>query len=169
MPEQETMQDLMKTAQPGKEHVILAQLAGEWNTVMRVWMSPDDPPAEAKGLAIVKSLLGGRLLTEELHAKFGDMDFEGFGTMGHDNFRGRFWQTWTDWDTCLYHGEGTASADGKTVTISGMTDRHELNRTNVPRRTVFHFVNDNLHTFEVFEKDPSGKESRTLEMEYRRK
>jgi hypothetical protein len=169
MPDQESMEEVARLAEPGKEHAILAQLVGEWNVVQRAWMSPDDPPAEAKGVAVVKSLVGGRVFIEELHTKFGDMDFEGLGTMGHNNFSGKFWQTWTDWDTTLNHGEGTASADGKTITISGTTDHPEVNRNGVPRRSVYHFVNDDFHTLEVWEEDPSGKEFLAVVLEYRRK
>ena len=169
MPEQETMQEWMKIAQPGKEHDLLARQAGEWKMTMRAWMSPNDPPMEGDGTSIVKSLLGGRILTEEVHAHFGDMPFEGFGTKGHDNFHNKWWQTWTDWMTTLYYAEGTASADGKTVTMFGTADRPEQNRKNVERKTVNRFLDDNHHVFEMYEKGRDGKEIKMFEIDYRRK
>ena len=169
MAEQEVMQEWMKIAQPGKEHQLLAEHAGKWIMTMRASMAPEEHPAEGKGTSSIRSLLSGRIIAEEIHGQFGDMPFEGFGSMGFDNFRKKFWQTWSDWMTGLYYAEGTVSADGKTLTFAGKMDRPEQNRKNVDTRTVYRFLDKDHFIFEMYTREPDGKELKGLEIDYRRK
>lgn len=169
MAEQNTMEPWMITAQLGKEHQLLTQRTGEWNIVMRAWPSATETPMIGRGTSMITSRVGGRIFTEEFKAEFPGMPFEGFGTMGHDNFKNKFWHTWTDWTTVLDYADGEASADNMTITMYGRTDRPEINRKNVERRMVFRFMSDNNHIFEVHEKDQNGSEVKTLEVEYQRR
>jgi hypothetical protein len=164
------MEAWMKLAKPGKEHELLGRHVGEWNVTMKTWMSPGDPPTEHKGTATLKMILGGRVLMEDFRGDFMGMAFEGHGMMGYDNYRGRWWQTWMDnMGTGMYKGEGTASADGKTVTLIGKSDRPAQNRKDVEMKGVYRFPNDNEHIFETYDKGPDGKEIKTMEITYRRK
>ncbi|HEY3294129.1 MAG TPA: DUF1579 domain-containing protein [bacterium] len=169
MAEQETMQqEWIKRGTPGKEHQMLARHEGEWNVILRTWMNPDEPPSENKGTASYKMILGGRVLVEDFRGDFQGMPFEGHGMIGYDNNRGRWWQTWNDnMSTAIFKGEGTAGPDGKTITMTGKSDRPD--RKDVESKGVYHFASDNEHTFETYEKGPDGKERKTMEIHYRRK
>jgi len=170
MTEQETMQEWMKLAQPGKKHEMLKRHEGEWNVTMRSWMQPGEPPTEGKGTARYKMILGGRVMTEEFHGDFMGMPFEGHGMIGYDNYRGRWWQTWNDnMGTGIYKGEGTGSPDGKVITIIGKSDRPAQNLKDLEMKGIYRFPNDNLHIFETYDKGPDGKDIKTMEIEYRRK
>jgi len=148
---------------------MLARHEGNWQLTMRAWMSPNDPPMEGTGTSTIRSLLSGRILTEEVHGDMHGMPFEGFGTMGYDNFHRKYWQTWTDWMTSLYHADGTGSPDGKTITFTGKMDRPEQGRKDVETRTVYRFLSNDRWIFEMHNKTPDGKEVKGFEIEYRRK
>lgn len=170
MSEQETMEAWMKLATPGKEHAVLGRQAGEWNVELTTWMNPAAPPTQGTGTASLKTILGGRVQIEEFHGDFNGMPFEGFGMMGYSNYRRKFWHTWTDnMGTGLYHGEGTASADGKVITMRGKSDRPAQNLKDVEMKAVYRFLNDNHHVFETYDIGPDGKDVRTMEIVYRRK
>jgi len=164
------MHEAMAPAKLGKEHEMLAKSAGEWNVTMKTWMSPGDPPAESTGTARIKMILDGHILSEEFRGDFGGMKFEGFGMVGYDTFRNRWWQTWCDnMSTGIYWGAGTASPDGKTVTLIGKSDRPQQNRKDVEMKGIYRFISDNEHVFESYDKGPDGKDVKTMEIHYRRK
>jgi hypothetical protein len=170
MPEHEVMEKWMVLAQPAKQHEMLKRTEGEWNVEMKMWMSPTEPPSEAKGTARYKMILDGRVMVEEFHATMMGQPYQGYGLMGYDNFTKKWWQTWCDsMGTGLFHAVGTESADGKTVTMSGKADRPSTGQKGVEMKTVTRIISDNHHVFETYDVGPGGKEVKTMELHYRRK
>ena len=170
MADQETMEAWMTLAKPGKEHEMLSRHAGDWNVTMKTWMNPGEPPAENQGTSRTQMILGGRYLAEAFRGDFNGMAFEGYGIIGFDNFRKRWWQTWMDnMSTSVYKAEGTASADGKTITISGKSDRAMQNRKDVEMKGVYRFISDNEYVFETYDVAPDGHDVKTMEIHYKRK
>jgi hypothetical protein len=170
MSEQELMEAWVKSAAPAKEHQMLAKLAGDWNVEMITWMSPKDPPTTQKGTTRMKMILGGRVLTEEFVGDIKGQPYEGFGMMGYDKFNERYWQTWTDnMGTGLFHATGTATPDGRTITMKGKADRPMQKLKGVEMKTVYRILNDREHVFETYDTTPDGKEIKTMEIHYNKK
>ena len=86
-------------------------------------MEPSKPPMESTGTAEMKMLLDGRFLQQEFTGDMMGQPFSGIGTDGYDNLRKKYVTTWIDtMGTGIFFMEGTASADGKTITLKGGHD-----------------------------------------------
>jgi hypothetical protein len=120
MDQQAMMDTYAKLARPGEPHKQLASLAGSWTTKTRSWMEPGKPPMESTGSAELKMLLDGRFLQQEFTGEMMGQPFSGVGINAYDNLRKRYVTSWIDtMGTGIFMMEGTASADGKTITMRG--------------------------------------------------
>jgi hypothetical protein len=105
-----------KLAIPGGPHKLFASLAGSWMTQTK----PGKPPKESTGSAELKMLLGGRFLQQEFTGDMMGQPYSAFGINAYDNLRKKYVSTWIDnMSTGIFVMEGTASPDGKTITLSG--------------------------------------------------
>ena len=168
--DKEMMEAWQKMAAPGKEHALLAKMAGNWEVAIKTWMEPGAPPSDGKGTATMKMILGGRTLIEEFKGDFGGMPFEGFGTIGFYNYRQKFWQTWTDnFGTGLWQANGTINKEGNAITFVGKSDRPAANLKDMEMKTIYRLLSDDHHIFETYDVDGKGTERKTMEIEYKRK
>ena len=120
---QTVMEVWKKAATPGAPHKLLASRAGSWTAKTRFWMTPGEPPMESTGTCERKMILGGRFLREEINSEMMGTPFHGIGVTGYDNHAGKYVMDWIDsMGTGIYRFEGTASADGKTITLEGRFD-----------------------------------------------
>jgi len=131
--DQQAMMELYKQlGTPGEPHKLFASLAGSWTTTTKEWMEPGKPPTESTGSAEMKMLLDGRFLYQEYNAQMMGQPFSGIGIDAYDNLRKRYVTAWIDtMGTSIFLMEGTASADGKTITlldISKPKGNHLLDR-----------------------------------------
>ncbi len=55
----EMMAKMMELAQPGEQHKLLAQLAGDWTDEVKMWMAPGQPPLVSTGTCTRKAIVGG--------------------------------------------------------------------------------------------------------------
>ena len=94
--------------------------------------------------------------------------FSGIGFAGYDNHTKKYVSTWMDsMGTAILFFEGTASADGKTITQEARYD--DPIRGPMKWRSVTRIVDDNNHMFEMYSTDTSGKEEKMMEITYTRK
>jgi hypothetical protein len=120
---QASMEAWQKLATPGEPHKLLASRVGSWGTKTRHWMGPDEPPMEFTGSCERKMILGGRFLQEEFSGEVMGNPFTGIGVIGYDNHKKRYVSTWTDtMSSGIHFFEGTASRDGKTISLEGRFD-----------------------------------------------
>ena len=123
MDPQAMMETYQKLATLGVPHKQLASLAGSWTTKTKSWMEPNKPPKESDGSCEQKMLLDGRFLHQECTGDMMGQPFTGIGVIGYDNHTKKYISTWMDsMGTGIYVMEGTASADGKTITQKGQYD-----------------------------------------------
>ncbi|HEY3196573.1 MAG TPA: DUF1579 domain-containing protein [Nitrospirales bacterium] len=171
-PDQMDMQAMMdkykKLATPGEPHKQLASLAGSWTTKTKSWMEPDKPPMETTGTCEDKALLDGRFLQQECTGEMMGQPYTGIGVHGYDNLTKKYVTTWMDsMGTGIFVMEGTASADGKTITLHGS---HPDPMGGVMKhRAVWKIVDANTQTFEMYHKGKDGKEMKMMEITYTRK
>jgi hypothetical protein len=168
MDQQAMMETYQKLATPGEPHKQRASLAGSWTTKTKEWMEPDKPPMESAGTCDFKMLLDGRFLQQEFTSEMMGQPFSGVGISAYDNLRKRYVTAWIDtMGTGIFMMEGTASADGKTITLRGQHD--EPGGGHMMHRAVWKIVDGNTQTFDMYGTHKHGKEMKMLEIAYTRK
>ena len=168
MDPQAMMEEYKKLATPGEPHKQLASLAGSWTTKTKEWMEPGKPPMESTGSVEMKTLLDGRFLQQEFTGNMMGQPYTGIGMTGYDNLRKRYVSTWIDsMGTGVFVMEGTASPDGKTITLKGQ--HAELGGGQMSHRAVWKIVDANSQTFDMYGTHQGGKEMKMMEITYTRK
>ena len=168
MDQQAMMELWKKLAAPGEPHKLFAGLAGSWMTTTKEWMEPGKPPAESTGTADMKMLLDGRFLYQEYHAQMMGQPFSGIGIDAYDNMAKKYVTAWMDtMGTGIFVIEGTATADGKTITLKG--SHPEPGGGRMSHRAVWKIQDANNQTFEMYGSHGHGKEMKMLEITYTRK
>ena len=168
MDPQAMMEMYKKLAAPGEPHKLFASLAGSWTTKTKEWMEPGKPPTESTGSAEMKMLLDGRFLQQEYTGKMMGQPFSGIAIDAYDNIRKRYVTAWIDtMGTGIFMMEGTASADGKTITLKGQHD--EPGGGHMTHRAVWKILDSNTQTFDMYGNHHGGKEMKMMEITYIRK
>ena len=99
------MAKMAALGQPGKNHQLLAQLVGSWDSKVTFWMAPGAPPVVSAGTAVRKPVMDGRYFIMDTNAKMQmpgpdgkmtSMDYQGTEIDGYDNAKGKFFSTWID-------------------------------------------------------------------------
>jgi hypothetical protein len=168
MDQQAMMELWKKMAMPGEPHKLFATLAGSWTTTSKEWMEPGKPPTEATGTAEIKMLLDGRFLYQEYNSQMMGQPFSGIGIDAYDNMTKKYVTAWLDsMGTGIFIMEGTASADGKTITLKG--SHPEPGGGKMTHRAVWKIVDNNTQTFDMYGAHHGGKETKMMEIVYTRK
>jgi hypothetical protein len=168
MDQQAMMEFWKKLATPGEPHKLFAGLAGSWTTTTKEWMEPGKPPTESTGTAEMKMLLDGRFLYQEYNSQMMGQPFSGIGIDAYDNMSKKYVTVWMDtMGTGIFIMEGTASADGKTITLKG--SHPEPGGGRMTHRAVWKIVDNNTQTFDMYGAHRGGKETKMLEITYTRK
>lgn len=167
--DQQAMMEMWKQlATPGEPHRLFATLAGSWTTATKEWMEPDKPPTESTGTAEMKMLLDGRFLYQEYNSQMMGQPFSGVGIDAYDNMTKKYMTAWIDtMGTGIFMMEGTASADGRTITLKG--SHPEPGGGKMTHRAVWKIVDSNSQTFDMYGAHHGGKEMKVLEITYTRK
>jgi hypothetical protein len=163
------MMELWKQlATPGEPHKMLASLAGSWTTKAKEWMEPGKPATESEGTAEIKTLMDGRFIYQEYRGTMMGQPYSGIGIDGYDNMKKKYVTAWMDsMGTGLFIMEGTAGADGRTITLKG--SHPEPGGGQMHHRAVWKIADSNTQTFEMYGTHHGQKESKVLEITYTRK
>jgi len=165
---QEAMDVYQEMGTPGAPHKLLTKMAGSWNAKSWCLMEPGGERIDATGTSEQKIVLDGRFVQQDYKGDMMGTPFTGIGFTGYDNHAGKYVSTWMDsMGTCIYFFEGTASADGKTITQTGSVD--DPVRGPLTWRSVTSFLDDNNYKCEMYTRDDSGKEEQMAEITYTRK
>ena len=150
------MMDLYKKlGTPGAPHKGLSAMVGSWIARIKCRMEPDEPRTEWMGASEQKMLLGGRFLQQDFTGEMMGNPYTGFGVTGYDNHARKYVSTWIDsMGTAILFFEGTASADGKTITQESHFD--DPVRGPMKWRSVTRIMDDNSHVFEMYRTDKTG-------------
>lgn len=168
MTQEEMMAKFEKAATPAQNHKLLDQLVGNYKTTAKWWMDPNAKPEVNKGIASKKWIMGGRFLQDEYKGKAMGKPFKGMGLMGYDNAANSYVSVWLDSSsTGVMTSKGTVDETGKVFTFNG---EYTCPITGDRRQTreVLRIVDNKTRVFEMFDKDPEGKEFKALEVTYTR-
>ncbi len=168
MDPQEMMELWKKLGTPGEPHKLFASIAGSYKTHTKEWMEPGKPPVESDGTSESKMLLDGRFLYQEYNAQMMGQPFSGIGIDGYDNLTKKYVTAWIDsMGTGIFFMEGTASPDGKTITLRG--SHPEPGGGKMTHRAVWKIVDANNQVFEMYGAHGKENEMKFLEITYTRK
>jgi hypothetical protein len=113
-------------------------------------------------------LLDGRFLYQEYNSQMMGQPFSGIGIDAYDNMTKKYVTAWLDsMGTGIFIMEGTASADGKTITLKG--SHPEPGGGKMTHRAVWKIVDNNNQTFDMYGAHHGGKETKMMEIVYTRK
>jgi len=165
---QKIMEIYKKVGTPGEPHKLLAKLEGSWTTRTRGWMEPDKPPVDSTGTCEQKLVLDGHYLQQVYTGDMMGVPFTGINLLGYDNHARKYVSVWLDsMSTAIYYFEGTASADGRTITQKcGYDD--PLRGPSV-WRSVTRIRDENTLEYEMFITPKGGKKEKMMEMTVVRK
>lgn len=165
---QAIMELYRKLAAPGEPHNVLAGLAGNWETKTKEWMEPGQPPMESTGAVEIKSVLGERFIQEDHTGTMMGQPFSGLSITGYDNLLKRYVTVWiSTMGTGMFIMKGTATADGKTITLTG---KHaEPGSGFMTHRAVWIIKDKDNQTFDMYGTHYGQKEMKNMEIVYTRK
>ena len=168
MDPQEMIEIYTKLATPGEPHKLFTSLAGSWTTKTKEWMDPQKPPIESNGSADMRMLLDGRYLQQEITGNMHERPFSAIWTIAYDNLLKQYVSTWiSTMGTGIFMMDGTASADGKTITLTGQ--HAEVGGGHMTHRAIWRIVDSNTQEFVMYGTHHGGKEMKMFETIYTRK
>ena len=174
--EADMMALMMELAKPGENHKHLQAKAGTWAYSVKWWMSPEAPPSESSGTAVLRSVMDGRYLIGEHSGKMQmpgpdgkmmDAEFKGMSMEGYDNVKKKYVSSWIDnMGTGILNSEGTYDPATKTLTYYAEYEAMPGMKTKM--RELIKDIDQDHHKIEFLE-DRGGKEVKTMEIVYTRK
>ncbi|MFC3550630.1 DUF1579 domain-containing protein [Lysobacter cavernae] len=166
--QQAMMEAWEKASSPGAQHQQLAAMAGTWSVKQQMWMDPKSPPMVQTGSATTTAVFGGRHLRQDYRGEWMGKPFEGVGYTGYDNVTGKYYSSWMDsGSTGLFVAHGDYDSARKTYTFKGEMADAAQGGAKVPIRDVLRIVDDDHHTFEMYE-TRDGKEAKVMQLDYTR-
>lgn len=114
----ESIESMMKKAEPEKEHRWLQQLVGEWTFEAESMAAPGEPPTKSTGTESVRSLGGLWTVAESEGEMPGGGTSTAIMTLGYDPQKQRYVGTWVGaMMTNLWLYEGSLDASEKVLTL----------------------------------------------------
>lgn len=145
-----------KANEPGPELTHLKAFVGTWELTVE--------GVKEKGTAEIKTILGGRFITEDVTLPFGDFNMEWHGVYGYDRVKKQYTGVWFD-NMAITTESDSSEADntGRVLTFRG----EHVAPGGGKARFLWRLSNDGTKsmTIEMFEVAKDGKE--TLAMKVR--
>ena len=166
--ESDMMAAYLALSMPGEYHKHLQPTIGHFKHEVKWRMAEEAPWNTSEGTTDRKWILGDRFIEETVK---GDMDgkmFEGLGLLGYDNGLKCYVSMWVDsMSTGLMTSKGQCDASGKVFTFSG--DMYDpMVQKNKTVKSILRIINNEKHVFEMFDKDDTGKEFKSMSIIYTR-
>src|SRR6476646_11132593 len=174
---QEMMKQMMEMSKLNENHKLLADMNGNWNYSIKMWMNPDPnaPPQQSKGTATRKSVMNGRYVAMDVtgkmqmpgeDGKMKEMQFKGMGVEGYDNVKQKFVSSRIDnMGTGIQFSDGTYDPGTKTLTYTSEIEMMPGMKT--PVREVLK-ITDKDHMLLEWYETRGGQEKKTMEIAYTR-
>ncbi len=151
---------------PTEAHKILANDAGTWDTVVKMFFQgPTAPPVEYKGIETAELVSGGLFLRTTSKCKMGDQDYEGHSLLGYNPRSKEYAGTSVNnFAPAPIQMKGTYDTEKKTLTmLSAVVDEKG---NEIKQKEVTKFIDDKTKTFTSFMLvDAGGKEMEIKLME----
>lgn len=176
MPSADEMKMMMELAKLNENHKLLADTAGTWSYIVKMWMDPKGNPSESKGTAVRKAVMDGRYVTGDYSGSFKmpgadgkmkDMNFKGMSMDAYDNVKKKFVSGWVDnMGTGIMITEGTYDPATKSITYTGEFEMAPGMKSKV-REVVK--LTDKTHMSMEYYEDRGQGEAKSMEINYTKK
>lgn len=155
-------------ATPGNMHKMLASYNGKWTAQTKMWMAPGQPPMESTADVVTDMYMGDRYQKSQYRGDFSGMPFEGESTIGYDNLKKVFVNTWIDnVGTGVMFSEGKWDAAKKSIEFKGLNSDPMAGK-QTPFRQVLTLTNGDSYKMEMYS-EMGGKEVKSMEITFTRK
>ena len=162
--------EMMKAAEPQKEHEWLHKLVGEWTFESEAMMGPDQPPMKSGGTETVRSLGGLWTLGEGQGPMPDGSPAQMLMTLGYDPDRKRFVGTWIgSMMTRLWVYDGELDADGRTLSLYSEGPSMSGDGTMGKYRDAIELVSDDHRIMTSEFQGEDGNWQKFMTAHYRRK
>lgn len=165
----EMMAMMQELGTPGDGHQRLEPMIGTFKATTTFWMEADAEPSVSEGTSTNEWMLDGRYVRSSFDGQMMGMPFQGMSVMGYNNGTGQYEGVWVDSMSTLIMpvSRGTVDDSGKVFTFHREADNMFPGMT-VKMREVLTLIDNDRHTFEMFEEDAQGQERQSLEIVYQR-
>lgn len=154
---------------PGDMHKWMAKTNGSWEGEVTQWMDPNAPPAKSKATITQSSALGGRYVISKYSGSMMGMPMEGISTLGYDNAKKLFINTWVDnLGTGIVQMSGTYDEATKTLNLKGFQTDPMTGKESDIREELTTIDNDS-YTMIMYGAGMDGKEMKFMEGLFKRK
>ncbi|MBK7121929.1 MAG: DUF1579 domain-containing protein [Chitinophagaceae bacterium] len=154
---------------PGDMHKWMAKTNGSWEGEVTQWMDPNAPPAKSKATITQSSALGGRYVISKYSGSMMGMPMEGISTLGYDNAKKLFVNTWVDnLGTGIVQMSGTYDEATKTLNLKGFQTDPMTGKESDIREELTTIDNDS-YTMIMYGAGMDGKEMKFMEGLFKRK
>lgn len=154
---------------PGDMHKWMAKTNGSWEGEVTQWMDPNAPPAKSKASITQSSALGGRYVISKYSGSMMGMPMEGISTLGYDNAKKLFVNTWVDnLGTGIVQMSGTYDEATKTLNLKGFQTDPMTGKESDIREELTTIDNDS-YTMIMYGAGMDGKEMKFMEGLFKRK
>ena len=164
------MAAMMKNAELGEPHKMLAKSNGTWNAEVTFWMGIDSPAVKSTGTAVNSMILDGHFQQAKFSGDMMGMPFQGISTTGYDNTTKEFVGTWIEtMSTSMMIMRGTWDEASKSIVLTG-SQKNPANGLECKMKQVLKMPDDNTQVMEMYGPDgQTGKEFKMMEIKYTRK
>jgi len=159
---------LPEMPKPAKEHELLAQFAGEWESTAKTVPAPGQEPMVCTGMENAK-MVGGFWLVGQGEGEMMGQKMASLLTIGFDPKTKKYVGTFVcSMDSTMWKYEGAMDATGKKLTLE-TEGPSPVDGKLTKFREVLELVDQDHKTFTSYMVDDQGKETKFVVMEYRRK
>jgi hypothetical protein len=147
--------DSAKAGELGPELVNLKAFVGTWELTVE--------GVKEKGSAEIKSILGGRFITEDVKVPFGSINMEWHGVLGYDRVKKQYTGIWFDnMANTTQSGSGEADKTGRILSFRG----EHVDPRGGKAKFLWRISNDGMKamTIEMFEVAKDGKETPVMKV-----
>ena len=155
-------------ATPGEMHTWMAKFKGTWEASVVGFMDPSKPDT-SKATNTVSMVMNGLYQTGRFTGKMMKRSFEGHSTMGYDNAKKIFVNTWIDnLGSGIIYMTGTYDEKTKTLNLKGyQTD--PMTGKDIDIRQEMTMIDDDSYTLTMYGAGMDGKEMKFMEGIFKRK
>lgn len=165
-------EEMMKTWQvymtPGDMHKMLSKSDGTWSEDITMWMDPAASPTKSKAKVTNSMIFGGRYQKSKHEGTMDGKPFEGISTLGYDNAKKVFQNTWIDnMGTGIMFLEGTWDEVMKTIHFKGKCVDPSSGK-DMDVRQEYMIIDDNTQKMEMYMTMPGQPEMKSMEIMLKR-
>jgi hypothetical protein len=161
-----TQEQMMKYANPVKEHEYLKKYVGTWDVEVKSWAQPGTEPMTSKGVMKGELIFGGRYAKCSFDGTMMSQPFTGMQITGYDLFQKKYVGLWIDsMSTHFSLTTGMLDATGKIFTETGIWPDPMTGGTSKVK-IVTTWLTDGKYRYEMFMAGPDGKDVKSMEITY---